>query len=369
MQDIYRLLKEVEVDEAEMTEIEKATEVTMLEKAKVKKRLLGSVRKKKGWVKTNMIAAAFAGLLIGGTAYLGISNPAYAAGIPVIGDIFRFLDNGRTGVYDLYQVNANELNVSKESNGIQITVKDAVFDGKTISYTYEVKTPEDLGESPLIGVGPSFHIQNYSGGLTGSDHVERIAPGTYVGQANYSIHGEMDQVVCQLTINDILKIENNQQEEIDGNWSFAFKLQAVESDEKFVHKRTEKDGFVVTIDKIKLTPMSFVTDYTQQVPEEYWEHLQDVSAHLIVKDDLGNVYEGESNGGHGDTTTGIMHWSMTFRKLEEKASKLTITPIIYISESKGGVSFDEQGIEKKETPAGTRGSKKVTMPEMTIQIK
>ncbi|RNB86969.1 DUF4179 domain-containing protein [Brevibacillus fluminis] len=369
MRDIYRLLKEVEVDEVEMREIEEATKVTMLEKAKVKKRLLESVRKKKGWAGTKVIAAAFAGLLVGGTAYLGINDPAYAAGIPVIGDIFRFLDSGRTGVYDLYQTNANEVNVSKESNGIQITVKNAVFDGKTISYTYEVKSPQDLGESPLIGVGPSLLIHNYNGGLTGSNHVEKVAPNTYVGQANYSIAGEMEQVECQLSINNILKIENNQQEEIDGKWSFSFKLQTVESDAKLVHKRTEKDGFVVTIDKIKRTPMSFVTDYTQQVPDEYRDRLQDVSAHLIVKDDLGNVYEGEDNGGHGDSSTGIMKWSMTFRKLEEKASKLTITPIIYISENKGGVSFDENGKEKKETPVGTKENKKVTMPEITIEIK
>ncbi|WP_089284561.1 DUF4179 domain-containing protein [Anaerovirgula multivorans] len=82
-----------------------------------------SLRKNKGWNSKKIIAAALVDLVVGSTAYIGITNPAYAAGIPIIGDIFRFLDNGRTGVYDLYKENANEINISKESNGIQIRLR------------------------------------------------------------------------------------------------------------------------------------------------------------------------------------------------------------------------------------------------------
>ena len=43
----------------------------------------------------NIAAAA---IIIGlSAATFGLTFPAYAGNIPIIGDIFRFLDNGKTG--------------------------------------------------------------------------------------------------------------------------------------------------------------------------------------------------------------------------------------------------------------------------------
>ena len=368
MKDIYRLLNEVEIDEAEMREIEKETEVTMLEKTRVKKRLLQSMRKNKGWNSKSIIAAALAGAVIGSTAYIGMKNPAYAANIPVIGDIFRFLDNGRTGVYDLYKENANDIQITKESNGIQITIQDAIFDGKTISFTYEIQSDRDLGEYPQIGM-PPLNIENYSGSLTGGNHVEKIAEGTYIGQANYTIEGELEQVTCEITIESIRILGTEEKEKIEGSWPFAFQLEAVESEEVIVNKSVEKEGFTITIDKIKKTPMSFIMEYSQQVPEAYQDRLQDVNTEFLVRDDVGNVYEGEQNGGHGDTSTGVMKWSMTFKKLDERATKLMVTPKIYCAAMSGGVAFDENGNETILEPEQSETDRTFSMDEIIIEVK
>ena len=40
-----------------------------------------------------------------------------------------------------------------------------------------------------------------------------------------------------------------------------------------------------------------------------------------------------------------MYWSKTFGKLDEKATKLIITPKMYLSNTGGGVSMDENGKE------------------------
>lgn len=368
MKDIYELLQEVEVDEVEMREIEKAVEVTELERASVKKRLKQLIKKNKGWGSKRIIAAALAGLVIGSTAFIGIINPTYAAEIPIIGDIFRFLDNGRTGVYDLYKENANEINIIKESNGIQMKINDAIFDGKTITYTYEIKTDKDLGDNPLTGIEPSFEIVNYKGGLTGSEQIEKVAEGSYIGQASYSISGELDRVKCKLKIEDILVCELNKEEKIKGKWFFTFQLEAVERSCKEINQGTEKGGFTVTIDKINETPMSFILQYTQQVPEAYRNDWDDVTTELVVKDDLGNVYEGEGNGGQGNIPTGIMNWSMTFRKLDEKATKLIVTPKVYISTVAGGVSFDENGNETKLEPIQTKEDREFFLDDIVIEI-
>ncbi|GAA0180995.1 DUF4179 domain-containing protein [Clostridium sediminicola] len=369
MKNIYQLLQEVEVDEMEMREIEKGIEVSEIERASVKKRLKQSIKKNKGWRSKRIIAAAIAGLVIGSTAFIGITNPTYAAEIPIIGDIFRLLDNGRTGVYDLYKENANEINIIKESNGIQMKINDAIFDGKTITYTYEIKTDKDLGENPLIGIGPSLDIVDYEGGLTGSEKVEKVSEGKYIGRSSYSISGELDRVNCKLNIKDILVCELNKEEKIKGKWLFTFQLEAVESNSKVINQGTEKEGISATIDKINKTPMSFILEYTQQVPEEYRNDWDNVTTELIVKDDLGNVYKGEVNGGEGNILTGIMNWSMTFRKLDGKATKLIVTPKVYISTVAGGVSFDEKGNETKLEPIQTKEDREFFLDDIVIDLK
>ncbi|WP_134686725.1 DUF4179 domain-containing protein [Brevibacillus migulae] len=368
MKDIYRLLNEVETDDMEISEIENEVEVTEVEITRAKKRLIKNIRKNKGGKAKRIIAAAIIGAAIGSTAYIGISNPAYAASIPVIGDIFRFLDNGRTGVYDLYKENANDINMAKESNGIQFKIQDAIFDGKTVSFTYEITSKRDLGEKPLISM-PPLNIQGYTGGLTGSNHVEKIAEGSYIGQADYSIDGEMDRVKCMITFDSIRLIDTSNKEEIKGKWSFAFQLDAVKRKEIIVNQSVEKDGFTIKIDKIQKTPMSFVMMYSQLVPEAYRNHLVDVTVDFEVRDDVGNIYEGRQNGGQGDTSTGLMNWSMTFKKLDERATKLVVIPTIYCSANSGGVSFDEKGNETIIESKQSIKNRTFSMDEITIDVK
>ena len=180
MKDIYELLNDVEIDENEMDIID----VSEFEKENVKKHLRKSLKKNKGWKKKSLIAAALCCVVIGSVGAVGITNPAYAAEIPVVGDIFRLLDNGRTGVYDKYKENANEINVTKESNGVAITIKDAIFDGKTISYTYEIKSDKDLGEMPRAADLLAFSIKEYKGGTNTDFDIKKVADNTYIGQDN-----------------------------------------------------------------------------------------------------------------------------------------------------------------------------------------
>ncbi|SNS91392.1 hypothetical protein SAMN05446037_102727 [Anaerovirgula multivorans] len=127
--------------------------------------------------------------------------------------------------------------------------------------------------------------------------MKKVAEGIYIGQANYSISGELDQVKCKLKIEEILLDAPNREEKIKGEWVFTFQLETVKRSSKAINQGTEKEGFGVTINKINKTPMSFIMDYTQQVPEAYRADWHYVITELVVKDDLGNVYEGQGNGG------------------------------------------------------------------------
>lgn len=346
MKTIYELLDEVVVDEQEMQEIDHNTEVTELEKARVKSHLKQQIKHKKPWQPKAAIAAALLALLVGGTGYVGSQHPAYAAEIPIIGDIFRFFDNGRTGMYDLYQENANKINVTKEDSGIAITMKEAIFDGKTLAYTFEIHSEQDLGDNLAVGIGPpSLKIAGYRGGLSGSLAVQKIDEQTYIGTSRYTLDEQLEMVNCQVIIDDIRIAEPDQEQTIHGKWQFAFTLQAVESKQQVINQQLEQEGFNLTIDNLNVTPMSFIIEYNQQAPETLKDQWSSLYTELMVTDDLGNIYLGQDNGGSGSMVTGLMNYSMTFGKLDEKATQLIITPIIRKAMYGGGVMIDEQGRE------------------------
>ena len=81
-------------------------------KRKVKRNVKQSICTKKNEKLEKGVAAA--SILVGvSVAMLGIGFPTYAGGLPIVGDIFRFLDNGRTGLYENYKEFSTELNMTR----------------------------------------------------------------------------------------------------------------------------------------------------------------------------------------------------------------------------------------------------------------
>lgn len=375
MKNIYEWLQEVPADEEAMREAEQAAMVTDLEKARVKsyvKRHTGTKAKNRGRKQAAWAAAAVLLLSVGSVGYIGVAHPAYAAEIPIVGDIFRFLDNGRTGNYDLYQANANEINITKEDAGIAITLKEAVFDGRTVYYTYEIVSDQDLGGYPISTGGGNFEIKGYRGGMTGSAGAQKVVDGHYIGQASYTIDEPREKIDCRLKI---AGIRTDSGDVIEGKWSFAFSLKAVEQNRQLIGQSVadETEGLAVIVESLEETPMSFSIDYTEILPEEYrGDHGgAGVMAEITVRDDLGNVYIGEGQGGRGNADTGETTWRTTFGKLDENAKQLIITPSFrFFSSSGGGVAIGDDG---SETPVETytieREPRTVVLDEVVVDLQ
>ena len=239
MKDIYEILNDVDIDESEMD----VMEVSDIEKAKVKKYLKKSINKNGGLKKKSLIAAALCCALIGSSAAVGIANPAYAADIPIVGDIFRFLDNGRTGAYDKYKDYADVVGLTQESNGVKITIKEAIFDGRTLTYTYEIKSDKDLGEKPFFNMnGPRLTIKDYNGGTGGHSGVKKVADNTYVGQDTINIEEERKFISFELNFTDIGDMSSDNSNEIKGSWNFKINLKALDRVKQSINKKTEKNG-------------------------------------------------------------------------------------------------------------------------------
>ncbi len=377
MKDIYELLNDIDIDESEFDEMD----VNDIEKTKVKRKLKDSIKKdsikkKNNWKKKAIVAASI-GVIA--TATFGTIFPSYAKNIPIIGDIFRALDNDKNGLYDNYKENANEINVTKESKGISITVNDAVFDGKTINLTYTIESDKDLGDkisfvgSPIVIKGDEYT------GSTGNSNVVKVAKNTYVGQDNLTISNFVDSprdsVHLQLNIKKLISSDKDflYEKDIKGHWKFDITLDAIKGNTQVINQSVQKEGATATIKELNISPMSMSMIYSQKISKDILDKWDSAYLDIKVKDDLGNNYSGEGNGGSGDIY-GNMTWSKTLEKPKENATKLIITPIVELSintkDNSGGVEYDANGKEKPiVSDLSNNGSKKeIVLDDIIVEL-
>lgn len=379
MKDIYELLNDLNIDENEFEEME----VNELEKANIKRSLKKAINKKKkrnGWKKSVAAASILAGLSV--TTF--VTYPAYAGNIPVIDDIFRFFDNEKTaldnsnkeksqskepGLYYDYKKFSNEINITKESNGVKITINDAVFDGKTLTLTYTIESKQDLGNADISM--PRITGMKASGG-TGK--TSKIDTNKYVGIITVSNIEDKKLDVAHINW-DIDHIRNpDNQTVIIGDWNFDFSLDATDSKIHLTDSSTEKNGVKVSIGKISFNPMSFIVYYDQEVTEMVKNKWDGVDVELEIKDDLGNIYSGEDNGGMRKDSSYHVSGSKTFEKLDPNATKLIITPHVtlrdYNSDNFASVEITKDG--KKEIPLPEKpgkGKEEIVLEDIMIKIK
>jgi hypothetical protein len=336
MKDIYELLNDINIDENEFEEME----VSEFEKTNVKKALKNSIHKNnkmKAWKKSIVAASVLVGLSVTSL----ITLPAYAGSIPVINDIFRFFDIGtteqygaekensnksnntkETGLYYDYKKFSNEVNITTESNGIKFTINDAVFDGKTATITYTIESEQELDNA-----GISLPNIEGMGAMGGTGITTKIDKNKYVGLLTASNMENKNLDVANITWH-IDSIRNPAtQTDIKGDWKFSFSVNATESKVNLLsNASSDKNGVKVNVEKISITPMSFTVYYNQEISEMLRNTWDGVQVDLEIKDDLGNIYSGQGNGGVGIVEDGSMSLSKTFEKLDKKATKLIITP-------------------------------------------
>ncbi|HDR4372028.1 TPA: DUF4179 domain-containing protein [Bacillus cereus] len=380
MKDIYELLNDIDIDEKELEEIE-ASEI---EKEKVKRNVKQSIRTKKkmkSWKKGVAAASILVGLSV---ATLGIGFPTYAGGLPIVGDIFRFLDNGRTGLYENSKTDAGKimephynykqyttvLNMTKESKGIKITINDAIFDGKTVSINYSIESNRDLGENPST---LDFLTIKGAGTQSGSNKITKVADRKYTGliKTSSDLVGSKETIVnVEWNVQSIAILET--EEEIKGDWNFNINLKGIKNKETLIGGSTEKDGVKVNMERMEITPISFILYYNQEVSQKIRGVWDGVDVDLEVRDDLGNQYYGEGNGGSGEDSYNF-NWSKTFQQLNENATKLIITPHvnlrIHTPENYGSVTIVEGQVKERFVPRRLGGNKGIVLDDIVIDLK
>lgn len=336
MKDVYEHLNNIDMSVSQFEE----AEVSEAEKEKVKMELKGKmkIRKQKPVKWRKMAAAASISIGISAASLFGLSYTSFAQEIPLLGNLFQLFSGD--GIYGSYDENSESLTIAKEDNGINVTMNEVIFDGKSLYMTYTIESEMDLGESPELTGIPTI-LDSPSMFSSTRDELLKSGENKYVGMtvADLRTEDQVDKGKFEFMIESFVPDSAVGTGAINGNWVFNFELSATDNVEQIVNLNAESNGVDVTVNKVVYTPMSFILYYDEELSNYGMNKWVSVLIDMIVKDDLGNVYTNKHNGGHSDSFTQVHHTN-TFEKLNPEATKLIVTPVLHLLEADG---TDENG--------------------------
>ncbi|WP_107840011.1 DUF4179 domain-containing protein [Metasolibacillus meyeri] len=314
-------------------------EVSVHEKERIQKRIF-KAKKKKYFTKYMATAATF--LLATGIT-VGYAFPAFATNIPIIGNVFSlFVDNDKY-IFDNYGQHSTAMGMSQESNGVEVTITNAVYDTENITIAYTIKSDKDLGERPAIQesvvVDEFKEIYEYSG-YDRNYIVQKLNDTEYAVIYVYQlIEGTKPEQVHVKFQGDEIRDLNNVNNVVAGDWSFEFTLETLESESQIFQKdslKIEAEGVEVAVLKSTKTPIA-TTFYMSELVDEAllaqeYDKVRLASIEYRVTDDVGNHYNFIHHRGTSHSTDfGEFHMNyprITLPAFDEKATSITITPIV-----------------------------------------
>jgi hypothetical protein len=288
---------------------------------------LNTRKKKKTKLKIAVsVAAIFVAFLT-----IGITMPAYAQNIPIIGSIFKILDRGLYSGYDKY---SSDINVTKEDKGIKMTITSVVYDGIELSIAYRVESDKKISESPFnldTEIKINGEKTSFSSGGNG-DYIEEER--AYIGVQSFkTYHNEIPKelqtenfyggyvpVPDDFTLN--LDIHGGLSgEEIDLNIDIPVTNEKVKGTVKEfqVKKKLDDLGKEYQINKLIVTPINTI------LQGNTLEGIGDKNEGFIAMDDKGRIIlnKGASASGFKDKGS---YFSYQFKELYDDSKFVTFMP-------------------------------------------
>lgn len=307
------------------------------QKAKVKIHVLSkSKRKKRFNVRYFAASALFVVSVV--TASL-ITFPAIANQLLFVKSILTYFE--KDALPETYEEFATIVNQVQSSNGLDVMIENAVYDGTNIILTYAIQTEVELGQQPrtkgFINVEPAS-------GIGGTGSIEKINDTTYVGIEKVTPHfnGESPEEVL-VHWEPIAFGDFQMNTEMKGDWNFEFTLSQLPTNVQLLNKTISQDELTLVMKSLEHSEMAAVLHYNYYVENSILEDWPYVSVEMSeAKDNLGNVYELNGNGGvsHNDGATN--EWRTTIYSIDPNATSLTFTPRIYYSKGSGKGMVEEK---------------------------
>ena len=291
---------------------------------------------KRNYKKVASIAAIFLGTIL-----LGVSMTPYAKNISVLRNIYETFHRKTYENYDKY---ASDINITKESNGVGITINKVIYDGFDLEVFYTVESKEMMNTTPhFINYKTKINGKEVSFGWgAGGEFIEDNR--VYVGYINYGINSRRlleekerrtnkiveipDEFIFSLEID---KIEfTGLDKDVKGKWHFDIPV----SNEKLKGEVKEFDAnFDLSSIQDGLTVNKIITTPINTIIQGYDNYSGNNILEFMIFDDKGRALLGKSGEGSGTTTENgefINYFSKSFKELYDDTERLTIIPYILV---------------------------------------
>ena len=334
MKKVYKQFNHLKIE----TELE-PMEVNELEMARIKR----SVLKKKKRKQLPKMVGSVAAIFLTANITAGIAFPVYAEKIPFLSNVFQLFNDESKYVFEDYEEFATDIGVTKESNGISITVTDAVYDGENVTIAYTMTSEKELGTRP--GLEGSFIIEELKKryehiGYSTRHLAEKVSEHEYAGLFVYQlIQGSKPEEVHASWNGEAVIDFNYVHTAYKGDWDFQFHLEKLESKTTKLADAgllLQEEGIEINMSKMVTTPVSMTLYITERVlhdqfqpPTEEW-HGIDVEYKIV--DNLGNEYQTivDHGGGVQKERDNLNQTRLMMNVIHKDATSLTVTPYVSV---------------------------------------
>lgn len=261
--------------------IEKGVKRALIEKQSKRYKLSKLVPK--------IVAASFVG-----TLFIGITNPAMAAKIPLIGNVFKSVESDLIykGEFSKYSTTINK---SVYSNGVNITLSEIACDGISLYATYIVENDNKFKYASLnskqLGMDETYNKVDFSNtelctdgfwGLEGKFVNER----KFIGIQKYDMTPIKENIPDEFNFQTkISYLENSSEgnaepDSIKGTWEFNIPIKVNKNLRKVINVDNLNNEYLDSI-SLSVSPfdMTLTTSYKNGVWDDY---------RAIIYDENGN---------------------------------------------------------------------------------
>lgn len=301
------------------------------------------------------------------TVILGITASTYASNIPVLKNIFKTFKLNRYENYDMY---ASDIDVTKESNGIKMTINKVIYDGLDLELFYTLEFQEPINKKPDfkdIDIEINGKKANFGYGASGEFYNDNK---TYVGRIDYSIVSKSmipedmsefndnaidipDQFMLNVIFN---KIQVRRDEKyIKGKWKFDIPVTDESTRDKVKEYDTKIDLSSIQkglkVNKITTTPINTVLQISNK------DNTENILS-FIAFDDKGRSIERKSlksTARENDDREYMEFTNAYFKEPYEDTKSITFIPYHMIFDEdrlKNSSSNSDSAVAGKESSDG-----------------
>ena len=331
MKYIYGLLNEVNLDFSDIEEVE----VSEIERERGKRKLMGSLRKRKNTKKK--ISVAIASIAILSIVSITIAKPTWAQNIPIIGQLIQNSLINQNGKYSDYM---NTIGQTKSQKGIDVTYETVVVDNNMFTLILSAKDNNaefDENSSEFNRLYTSVHLN-----INGKD-IDINGTSTN----NQIVDKNTVQILCKIPL-DYKELPENLDVNVDipivlnerGDWGAEFSMNTKDIENNIYVEKLNKtfnvQGIDFSLDEITISPLTTNIKYDAKCEE--------FSMDFLVLDQDGNeVKSAMLFGMNEDRENGKNKFSWTYNN-NERVNSLKIIPIYhdgnYIEKKLGSKKID-----------------------------